>query len=343
MTTGRFHTYWPERQLKVFEYLPACPPAASMSVAEKANTLLFISGLFGAFVSIPHVGKIASSLAGQSNSTWSVMEVQLTSFGVGFGTGDLNRDVEEIAKAIEWLRSRPNTASSKVVLMGHSTGSQDVLHYLYYGSTERPVVDGAILQAPVSDREGLSMVLNAAGENEDQHHIQGVYQECLRLARELQNDPAGPSLPQSLTSKLGFINAYLSPSRFLSLASPDSPDQPSLDDLFSSDLSDQRLNDTFGMVGRKGRLNDIVNFGGPCLLVLISGADEHMPSTINKTSLLGRWADALRKGGTALSSYSDVVGGVQHDGEGMEPGPTHLVNRCVFYLHLVEGHQPSPG
>lgn len=37
----------------------------------------------------------------------------------------------------------------KIVIMGHSTGSQDVIHYLL----NRTGVDGGIMQAPVSDRE----------------------------------------------------------------------------------------------------------------------------------------------------------------------------------------------
>jgi hypothetical protein len=41
--------------------------------------------------------------------------------------------------------------------MGHSTGSQDVIHYLTSSSaSERPKVDGGIMQAPASDREYFS-------------------------------------------------------------------------------------------------------------------------------------------------------------------------------------------
>lgn len=46
----------------------------------------------------------------------------------------------------------------KVVVMGHSTGSQDVIHYLSSPQSDderRPEVDGGIMQAPASDREGL--------------------------------------------------------------------------------------------------------------------------------------------------------------------------------------------
>jgi len=40
------------------------------------------------------------------------------------------------------------------VLMGHSTGCQDTMEYVTGSdSSERRILDGAILQAPVSDRE----------------------------------------------------------------------------------------------------------------------------------------------------------------------------------------------
>ena len=338
MTAGRFHTYWPGRYLKIFEHLPARGPGNVLSVQDMPNTLLFIPGLFDTFASVPYVAKIASALAEAADNTYSVMEIQLTSFGVGFGTGDLNRDVEEIAKGVEWLRSTLKSASSKVVLMGHSTGSQDVLHYLYHGPEERPCIDGAILQAPVSDREGLGMALKAPDQDEgNEHQLLQVYNECVKKATELQNDPESSSLPRSLTGKLGFMYAFLSASRFLSLASPGSPDQPSLDDLFSSDLPDTHLNNTFGIVGPKGRLAKTTNDSKPSLLVLMSGADEHVPSSIEKEALLARWKAALQIGGTNLAPSSGVVSGAKHNGESVGEEPTDLVGRCLAYLGLVQG------
>jgi Protein of unknown function (DUF1749) len=188
------------------------------------------------------------------------------------------------------------------------------------------------------------MFLNASGENEkDQHRLIEVYEECVRQAKELQNEPAGPSLPQSLTSKLGFMHAYLSPSRFLSLASPNSPDQPSINDLFSSDLSDQLLNNTFGLVGKKGRLKSVMAVSRPSLLVLISSADEHVPSTVNTVALLNRWKSALENGGTTLAPRSGIVQGAKHNGEIVGEAPTDLVGRCVAYLKMVEGISGSLG
>jgi pimeloyl-ACP methyl ester carboxylesterase len=338
MTTGQFHTYWPERYLKVFEHLPSYGSESPGPTQDKPNTLLFVGGLFGGFDLVPYVARLANRLTSQSANTWSVMEIQLTSFGVGYGACDLNRDVEEIARGVEWLRSRPQKTSSKIVLMGHSTGSQDVLHYLYHGTRKRPVIDGAILQAPVSDREMLNMTVNdPEGNDDDQHSVREAYEECIQQARQLQIDPDGPSLPRSLTSKLGFMHAFLSASRFLSLASPNSPDQPSMDDLFSSDIPDHFLSSTFGMVGKRGRLNKVTGGSFPVLMVLISGADEHVPSSIDKEALLARWKTALENGGATLAPSSGVLAGAKHNGESVGEERTDLVDRCFAYLKVVEG------
>ena len=320
----------------IFEHLPSYGPGDVSSFQDKPNTLLFITGLFDTFTSVPYVAKIASSLARRSAGTWSIMEIQLTSFGVGFGTGDLIRDAEEVAEGVAWLRSRSKVDSSKVVLIGHSTGSQDVLHYLYHGLAARPVIDGAILQAPVSDREGLSMILSPESDH-DQASIQEVYSECVNLARQYQGHVDSPSLPRRYTKNLGFMNAFLSPERFLSLTSPDSPRQPSLDDLFSSDLPEQILNGTFGMVGKKHRLKVPVKCLKPSLLVLISGKDEYMPNTIDKEFLLAKWTTALENGGATLAPSSGVVASAKHNGESVDGAPTDLIDRCLAYLELVEG------
>lgn len=344
MATGRFHTYWLERCLKVFEYSPS--NSLSGPSNDKPNILLWIGGLFDTFAGVPYVAEIAHSLTQESSSTWSVVEIQLTSSGIGFTTGDLHRDAEEIARCISWLRARTSIQDSKIVLMGHSTGSQDVLHYLYYATdSERPNVDGAILQAPVSDRDALQLLFNSVESTSGRDELRMTYDECVHQARLLKSQPESPSLPRSLTSKLGYGQIFISASRFLSLVSPDSPEKPALDDLFSSDLSDNYLRKTFGSIGSRGRL--INSFMAErstrvssrkyasCLLVLMSGADEYVPKSIDKAALLARWNSALEDGGVALSPSSGVVEGALHDGSGVDGKKTDLLDRCLQYLESV--------
>jgi Protein of unknown function (DUF1749) len=90
-------------------------------------------------------------------------------------------------------------------------------------------------------------------------------------------------------------------------------------------------------VGKRGRLNKLAGGSSPILMVLISGADEHIPSTIDKEALLARWKTALENGGTTLAPSSGILTGANHNGERAGEGPTDLVDRCFAYLKAVEG------
>lgn len=317
---GRLHRYWQERNLTLFEYLPTRSDSRR-SEPSKPNTLLFIGGLYDTFLSVPYVQTLADSL--NKTASWSVMEIQLSSSGLGWGVCDLDLDAEEIGKAVEYLRHISDDGS--VVLMGHSTGSQDVLHYLYYKSEHRrPSVAGAILQAPVSDREFLTMV---RGRDEK---VQHAYEECLRIAEKSQIDGISPTLPIELTTQLGWPRGLVTCHRFLSLTSPSSPSQPQLDDLFSSDLSDEVLRNTFGAVGRSGLLV-AKGLSKPALLVLLSEQDECTPDALDKERLINRWKSALEEGGVSMAVSSGVVQGASHNVK-QEQGQFDLLRRVARYL-----------
>lgn len=69
--------------------------------------------------------------------------------------------MRELSALVAHLREN---GATKVVIMGHSTGSQDVIHYLTArarGVTLAPV-DGGIMQAPVSDREHFAIDASTA-------------------------------------------------------------------------------------------------------------------------------------------------------------------------------------
>jgi Protein of unknown function (DUF1749) len=338
---GRLHRYWPERNLTLFEYVP--PSTSSRANTVYPDTLLFVGGLYDSFLSVSYVSTLASYA--QKCKDWSIMEIQLSSSGLGWGTGNLCRDVEEIGKAVAYVRDRVKKAypdtdlasdGGKVVLMGHSTGSQDVLHYFCHNfEQEAPQINGAILQAAVSDREGLAMM--RAG-NQD---LQQAYKECLRIS--LNSDVEYPqgtvcTLPLELTSRLGWPRALVSCKRFLSLASPPSP-IPGLDDLFSSDLSDEALRKTFGCVGPSGFLKKNDDYS-PEILVLLSADDEYTPTTVNKEALLTRWKLALENGGAGMATGSGVIADASHNVK--EPQPQlDLTRRVLGYLNRVGGGVPQ--
>jgi pimeloyl-ACP methyl ester carboxylesterase len=85
---------------------------------------------------------------------WSLVQPLLSSSYIGYGTSSLKEDAIEIEKLINYLIYEEQ--SEGVVLVGHSTGCQDIVHYLRTGGHCSKAVRGAILQAPVSDREYLA-------------------------------------------------------------------------------------------------------------------------------------------------------------------------------------------
>lgn len=137
-----------------------------------------------------------------------------------------------------------------------------------------PIIDGAILQAPVSDREELHMNLQ---QSPDPANAWETYHKLVKIAKSQKSTDL---LPIDMTIKMGFqpdtpFNSY----RFLSIASPGSPRNPSDDDMFSSDLPDEVLKNTFGRVGEIGFLKGQ-------LLVLYSECDEYVPGWVDKRALM---------------------------------------------------------
>lgn len=258
--------------------------------------------------------------------------------------GSLDRDAEEIAQCVEYVRryKASQAAPGRVVIMGHSTGSQDVLHYLYGANPYphdarsekgtqhivRPEVDGAIMQAPVSDREAVINVLQTA---EKPNEVRGAYNQLVDAAKRqgFTGDTTHSILPPQLVKMVGLADDVpVSARRFLSLVSPDSPGKPSEDDLFSSDLGDERLRETFGAVAGRGLLRS-------SLLVLYSGSDDFAPGWVDKEKLMGRWKEACNAGGRKVwNDNSGIIPGASHNVK--DEGQEDLVARVTRYLNEVQ-------
>jgi pimeloyl-ACP methyl ester carboxylesterase len=299
-----------------------------------------VGGLTDGLCTVPYVSELAEAL---DDTDWSLFSILLSSSYSGFGVESLDRDVEEIGQCVRFIRDlkadrAPGATSkhSKIVVMGHSTGSQDVLHYLHAANplpkTEldmglqymhRPELDGAIMQAPVSDREAVLAILKSSN---DPQEARAAYDQLVSSAQKepWTADQFDNILPMNQTAKLGLPgNAPLSARRFLSLASPDSPEKPSSDDLFSSDLSDQRLQDTFGQIATRGLLQS-------SLLVLYSGCDEYCPPWVNKENLMQRWQKATEAGGSKWDENSAIIPGAVHNVK--DEGQKELIDRVTRYL-----------
>jgi len=275
------------------------------------------------------------------------VHVQLSSAGRAFGVCDIDRDVEEIGTAIGFLRglfgaNKGDAGDVDIVLMGHSTGCQDTMRYLTAPNpiserrSKRPVVQGAILQAPVSDREALNH------EVEDSPEVKGCFERAMKIVRATsENDYRDVLLPLSVSRPL-FGPAPLSISRLLSLASPGSPGWPSVEDFFSSDLSEETLRSTFGKIGENGLLwHSAAERETQSILILMSDADQW--AKISQKDVLARWKNLMTEDtGAAIHGESAVIANAKHDVSGedwssLEARLVVLRRKVLRYLEDVVG------
>lgn len=271
---------------------------------EPGNFVVFVGGLGDGFLTVPYVSLLAEAIRKRYGPKWVLVQALISSSYLGFGTGSLNRDAKELAKLVKYLRRERGSQNSKVILMGHSTGSQDTMEYLTKLRTSEkfePIldIDAAIIQAPASDSEGL-------GDASSDSNLK----ELLSKAQELIEEGRSGELMPAAALKYTFgspATAY----RFNSLLG-----QRGDDDYFSSYLEDSELKNTFGKVRRP-------------LLVLYSEKDEFVPKSVDKIQLLRRWKEACDS--KYWSQHSKVVKGASHNvGPQSEEGATEELIQSVL-------------
>jgi len=304
---GTLHRY--TNRLVAFEHAHA---SSSTSVSTRQNILLWVGGLGDGLLTVSYPRILAQSLP----QTWSLVEVLLSSSLTGFGTSSLSRDAKELGQCVEYFRSLgPNAKERKVIIMGHSTGSQDCMEYAVgKGSAGRPRVDGLVLQGCVSDREALREHL---GE-EKYGRIVDVAKEYVASGR---SDDIIPAFREGIKV---YGRAPVTAYRWNSFLSAEGPGVGD-DDYFSSDLSDEQLKETFGKLGVP-------------LMVLFSGEDEHCPKFVHKETLVEKWGRVVKEsGGIVDDENGGIVEGATHNLEGnREEVVLDLCRRVCGFLGRVE-------
>lgn len=177
----------------------------------------------------------------------------------------------------------------------------------------RPLIDGAILQAPVSDREAIQMIY--APEDYKRHN--DLAQQWVKEGRGDDILPNHVSLP--------ILGARCTAKRWLSLASP-GPEHAGEDDMFSSDLNNGRFRSTFGVAGKRG----------VAMMILSSGNDAAVPSTVDKEALVARMGKAFVDGGGKLDKGSGILPGASHTVKEVGSVREELHKRVVGFLESIE-------
>lgn len=248
-------------------------------VPDKA--ILFIGGMGDGLLTVPYIARLTDFL----DEGWCVFQGLLSSSYTGWGVSSLLNDKLEIAEIIKYLDIQKNF--KKIVLMGHSSGCQGTMRFLLDTPIdERKIVKGLILQAPVSDREYMASYFKNL--------------ECLNLEAKQVLQEQGPDtvLPKKFSKKLFKtpITAY----RWLSLTQKGGDD-----DMFSTDLEDSGLSETFGKIDIK-------------IFVAYSEKDT-CPEGYDKRQLLTRWQHAMKE--DLWFDGSTVLKGASHNLERCGDGP----------------------
>ncbi|KAI0518676.1 hypothetical protein KFK09_006112 [Dendrobium nobile] len=236
----------------LFKYGPKSVQVA-FRTGDFNQQVIFLGGLTDGFLATEYVEPLAIAL---ENESWSLVQPLLSSSYTGYGTSTLEQDALELNQLIGYLINKEN--SEGVVLLGHSTGCQDIVHYMRTNFTFSRAVRGVILQAPVSDREYRAMLPETA--------------EMIDLALSMMNEGRALELMPRQANPDAPITAY----RYHSLCA-----YMGDDDMFSSDLSEDQLRTILGHMSNT-----------PCQ-VIFSMADEYVPEYVDKKTLVERLCRAM--------------------------------------------------
>lgn len=254
------------------------------------SLLLFVGGLGDGLLTVPYVQELVNPL---DEIGWSIVQVQTQSSYIGWGTGSLKRDDEDLHKAVDYFLhiGGADFSTRKIVLMGHSTGSQNVLYYLTQSILPNYLIAG-IAQAPVSDREAAYQF---NGKEKTKELVDWVKAEY--LDKGLGNDV----LPRSKVENF-FGEVPTSANRCIDLT-----DVRGNDDFFSSDLDADDFAKTFG------NLKEISGSTAHSqLILLMSERDEFVSPSTDKAQLLNRFRESIRPT-TSNSSLSGIIPGATHN------------------------------
>ncbi|KZV55422.1 hypothetical protein F511_40088 [Dorcoceras hygrometricum] len=200
---------------------------------------------------LPHYLYLEPLAIALEKESWSLVQFLLSSSYSGYGTSSLKQDALELDQLISYLINKED--SEGVVLLGHSTGCQDIVYYLRTNAACSRAVRAAILQAPVSDREYRATLPETAS--------------MIDLASKMLSDGRGSQLMPQEANPDSPISAY----RYHSLCSYNGDD-----DMFSSDFSEDQL---------KQRLGHMSNTP---TLIMFSMGDEYVPDYVDKKALVDR-------------------------------------------------------
>jgi pimeloyl-ACP methyl ester carboxylesterase len=228
-------------ELHEFTRSPAPLQCFESGALGSKKLVVFMGGLTDGLLACPYIRSLSAECAAEG---YALIQPVFRSSYCQFGTGTLDRDVEDLTNLLFWAQSN-RQSDIQVSLIGHSTGCQISVFFCQTApQAVRQLVKSVILQSPVSDREAFGL-----------EHDKDFVSNLLQKARSCENS-------SEIVHTLYGI-APLTATRTLHLF-----EKYGLDDMFSSDLTDEELRE------RLGHMDDFY-----CLFVIALG-DQYVPPNV---------------------------------------------------------------
>lgn len=107
------------------------PPPLQHTPLITTKKCILLGGLSDGLIPTPYTSLLERTC---HSLGWSLVQPIISSSYLGFGNGSLARDTEEMGMLMEYLVCHHD--AEKFALVGHSTGCQNIVHFLKYGDED---------------------------------------------------------------------------------------------------------------------------------------------------------------------------------------------------------------
>uniref|UniRef100_A0A7S4C6B5 AB hydrolase-1 domain-containing protein n=1 Tax=Chrysotila carterae TaxID=13221 RepID=A0A7S4C6B5_CHRCT len=288
--------------------------------------VIYLGGLTDGLLACPYVDQLSEACGDQQ---LSMVQPVLSSSYSGFGCCSLDSDVKQLCELVVYMQKEKGM--HEFILVGHSTGCQIAVHFLARApSALRRTIRGAVLQAPVSDRES-NAADTPSGPQWASHGLssQEEHDTLLREAQGLVASGRGETL--LATKYYGVVP--ITAARYSSLNA-----RGGTDDYFSSDYSDSELQRRLRHLSTNGQrmgtglsVSAVAEHPGLAVLFALSGDDEYVPRSTSAHLLGQRFAAAASTDGEGSSAI--VLNGANHNLSEPQGVSAAFVEACVAHIH----------
>ena len=216
------------------------------------NALILIPGMSDGFMSMSYTEELSAELL---KLDYSMVQVNLSSSFMQYGISSLKQDCQELTKLLKTIVKVYRF--KKIIVLGHSTGTQDALYYMRYGELAE-MVSGVILQAAISDRDSLSTLEETPSLKQEADKLIAEGKPLALISERLDGAPITAARYINLVERLGD------------------------DDMFSVDLTEAELEPILSPVKVP-------------IFLCFSESDEFVPDKDAQKHLAERMLSVLRK------------------------------------------------